>query len=349
MSSKQQKQKPLPTYPTPAVSAPVASTKKRTYPHSPHSLPLHHKERQSSQKGHARTDTSPAVKYYLVAYNALSALGWAYILLTLALHLLGVAPRGGGSGANGNPTAQAQVHSASARLSALLTSYVPLSSYVRGSAATKSVVPGRLQPLLRRAGAAYAAVGPETTLVQSLAALEVLHAAVGWVRSPVRTTAMQVASRLFLVWGVAERFEAVSVFCFAFFSFHFFFSLILSCSGAHANVCFFSNRISYQARTSPLYASMVLAWSLTEVTRYTFYALSLLGSEPHALLWLRYTTFFLLYPLGAGSEAFVNFATLPRASPLPSVGGWVRGAVWTPYDYVRGVLFLVWWPGECSI
>jgi very-long-chain (3R)-3-hydroxyacyl-CoA dehydratase len=40
--------------------------------------------------------------------------------------------------------------------------------------------------------------------------LEVLHALFGWVRSPLPTTVMQVASRLFLVWGVADRFETVS-------------------------------------------------------------------------------------------------------------------------------------------
>jgi hypothetical protein len=37
------------------------------------------------------------------------------------------------------------------------------------------------------------------TIVQSAAALEVLHALVGVVRSPVLTTALQVASRLLLV------------------------------------------------------------------------------------------------------------------------------------------------------
>lgn len=93
---------------------------------------------------------------------------------------------------------------------------------------------------------------------------------------------------------------------------------------------------------------MVFAWSLTEVIRYTFYAASLLGKEPYPLLWLRYTTFFILYPVGAGSEAFVNYATLPRSSPIPSLGSWALGSFWTPLDYVRGVLFLIWWPGECS-
>jgi very-long-chain (3R)-3-hydroxyacyl-CoA dehydratase len=47
----------------------------------------------------------------------------------------------------------------------------------------------------------YARVESPLTIVQSAAALEVLHALVGVVRSPVLTTALQVASRLLLVWG----------------------------------------------------------------------------------------------------------------------------------------------------
>jgi very-long-chain (3R)-3-hydroxyacyl-CoA dehydratase len=83
---------------------------------------------------------------------------------------------------------------------------------------------------------------------------------------------------------------------------------------------------------------MVFAWSLTEVIRYSFYAFSLIGLEPYPLLWLRYTTFFLLYPIGAGSEAFLMYSTLPKTSPLDGN--------WTPDEYFRGALFLTWWPGE---
>lgn len=39
-------------------------------------------------------------------------------------------------------------------------------------------------------------------MVQSLAVMEVVHAVMGLVRSPVFTTAQQVASRLFIVWGI---------------------------------------------------------------------------------------------------------------------------------------------------
>jgi very-long-chain (3R)-3-hydroxyacyl-CoA dehydratase len=51
------------------------------------------------------------------------------------------------------------------------------------------------------------------------------------------------------------------------------------------------------------FSSMVVAWSVTEIIRYTFYALTLLiGTAPYISLWTRYTFFFVLYPLGAGSE-----------------------------------------------
>ena len=43
---------------------------------------------------------------------------------------------------------------------------------------------------------------------------------------------------------------------------------------------------------------MVLAWSITEVIRYAFYALNLFNAAPYILLWCRYTFFYILYPIG---------------------------------------------------
>lgn len=48
----------------------------------------------------------------------------------------------------------------------------------------------------------YAPIHQALYFAQSLAILEVLHAMVGFVPSPVATTALQVASRLMLVWGI---------------------------------------------------------------------------------------------------------------------------------------------------
>lgn len=54
--------------------------------------------------------------------------------------------------------------------------------------------------------------------------------------------------------------------------------------------------------TNLLYMSMVLAWSLTKVMHYVFYTFSLVSTPPHFLLWLHYTTFYILYSIGVGSE-----------------------------------------------
>ncbi len=92
---------------------------------------------------------------------------------------------------------------------------------------------------------------------------------------------------------------------------------------------------------------MVLSWALTEVIRYTFYAASLVGWGFAPLLWARYSTFFVLYPTGAGSEALVNLATLPIS--VASGGSWfsiLPFAQWDAYALLRGVLFVAWWPGE---
>ena len=96
---------------------------------------------------------------------------------------------------------------------------------------------------------------------------------------------------------------------------------------------------------NPIYASMIIAWSTTEVVRYCFYACMLTGLEPRPLLWLRYTLFYLLYPVGACSEASLIFATLPRSSPIPS---WLSSAkgTWRLVDYGRALLFFIWWPSQ---
>ncbi|KAI0259252.1 protein-tyrosine phosphatase-like protein, partial [Gloeopeniophorella convolvens] len=132
------------------------------------------------------------------------------------------------------------------------------------------------------------------------AALEVLHVLLGLVRSPLPTTAVQVGSRLYSVWGLAARFSS--------------------------------------AQRTPFFASMVLSWAITEVIRYAFYAAGLLGVEPAPLLWARYSAFFVLYPTGAGSEALVARATLPPLRDIASWDTWalVRGALfvaWWPGLY----------------
>lgn len=93
---------------------------------------------------------------------------------------------------------------------------------------------------------------------------------VGIVRSPISTTLMQVSSRLLLVWGVVDNYPTTT-------------------------------------SPSPFYSSMLLAWSITEIIRYSYFMLNLIGSVPGYLTWLRYNTFYVLYPVGITSEMLLIF------------------------------------------
>jgi len=248
------------------------------------------------------TKASPAfVKYYLFAYNVLSTLGWSYVLGLLLVHVFNL----DGSSAS---LPGASPKTASSTLSRLVSSvpFLKSSGIAPASITFESRLPVYLQPLYRRSLTSFARVGATTAFVQTFAVLEVFHVLLGWVRSPLATTGIQVFSRLFLVWGIAEQFDTV--------------------------------------RTNPLYTSMVFAWSATEVVRYAFYACNLLGYEPYVLLYLRYTMFYVLYPLGAFSEAFLIYATLPSSYPGSNWQSWFRGK-WGPTDYGRAVMFVAWWPG----
>uniref|UniRef100_A0A9J2PNR4 Very-long-chain (3R)-3-hydroxyacyl-CoA dehydratase n=1 Tax=Ascaris lumbricoides TaxID=6252 RepID=A0A9J2PNR4_ASCLU len=122
----------------------------------------------------------------------------------------------------------------------------------------------------------YKKVELELQIFQTAAILEIVHAVVGVVRSPVGTTAMQVFSRVTVVWFILHK--------------------VIS------------------ARNSIGVPMLLLAWSITEVVRYSFYALSLINAVPKWLVWMRYTFFIVLYPMGASGELFTIFAALPEVA-----------------------------------
>jgi hypothetical protein len=76
---------------------------------------------------------------------------------------------------------------------------------------------------------------------------------------------------------------------------------------------------------------MLVAWGITEVCRYPFYIVSLSGGESKLLQWLRYNTFFVLYPLGAGSEAFCIYRALTEAKIESVPYYWVLVAILATY------------------
>jgi len=254
----------------------------------------------SRRKGEAKKPQGlfSAKNAYLVTYNILSALGWSYILYTTVLHVLEFTPA---------PPIQTSASATASTAFQRLLSRVPLTlrnatPLTQVKAKVYESIPPAVLPLLNRAKTLYSVGGPAVALVQSFAVLEVLHVLMGLVRSPLATTGMQVASRLFLVWGIVERYP--------------------------------------ETQSNPLYASMVFAWSFTEVIRYSFYAANIVGYEPYILTYLRYTTFYVLYPLGASSEAFLVFSTLP---PLSTKSFFSKS--WGVEDYAHAFLFSIWWPG----
>ncbi|KAK4761443.1 hypothetical protein SAY87_029327 [Trapa incisa] len=120
----------------------------------------------------------------------------------------------------------------------------------------------------------YSAVERPLQLAQTAAVLEIIHGLVGLVRSPITATLPQIGSRLYLTWGILYSFP--------------------------------------QAQSHVLVSSLVISWSITEIIRYSFFGLKeTLGFAPSWLLWLRYSTFLLLYPTGITSEVGLIYTALP--------------------------------------
>jgi len=114
--------------------------------------------------------------------------------------------------------------------------------------------------------------------VQSSAFLEILHSALGMVRSPLSSTFIQVMSRLVVIWGYTYWAKEC----------HAHWSLLL----------------------------MVISWCAVEVPRYLFYALNLLpqfsgDKMPGPLFAARYSLFMLLYPTGISGEMLQAYIALP--------------------------------------
>lgn len=135
--------------------------------------------------------------------------------------------------------------------------------------------------------------------VQTAAVLEVAHAAAGLVRSPAAVTAMQVASRLWVLWGVVAAAPQSTTTRPL--------TLLPLPPGLPA------------ASLSLSLATLLTAWCLSEVVRYGFFALKEAGLQPFFMLWLRYSAFLALYPLGVGSELAMVWLALPE---LRAAGRW---------------------------
>lgn len=182
---------------------------------------------------------------------------------------------------------------------------------------------------------AYPATWNVLQWTQSLAILEVAHAVLGLVRTSPVTTGMQVASRLLLVWGIVHMFgrglliegsgtllqksQNLGLGSIPALDMLTGFGAQLSNSvGNIAGSFGASKALNEVQQNQAAYVGMLLAWSVTEVIRYlyfVFYAGTSYG-VPGFLSWLRYNTFFVLYPLGISCECWLIHRAIPFAAQL---------------------------------
>ncbi|WPT18042.1 Very-long-chain [Picochlorum sp. SENEW3] len=122
---------------------------------------------------------------------------------------------------------------------------------------------------------------------QSVAIMEVLHAAFGIVRSPVMITATQVASRLWILWGI----------------------VCLVPEATTTSVVSLTSNTVFSFELSLI--TLLTAWCLSEMIRYGFFACKEANMQPYIMVWLRYSGFLVLYPLGVSSELAMVWLALP--------------------------------------
>ncbi|XP_037074835.1 very-long-chain (3R)-3-hydroxyacyl-CoA dehydratase 2-like isoform X2 [Pollicipes pollicipes] len=103
--------------------------------------------------------------------------------------------------------------------------------------------------------------------------IEVCHCLVGLVRSSPVTTAMQIVSRVFIVWLMLDQVP--------------------------------------DTRTGPGILFCLAAWPLAEMVRYLYYLANAVGWVPYVLTWARYSFFLVLYPVGVLGETLSCYYALP--------------------------------------
>ncbi|XP_028776121.1 very-long-chain (3R)-3-hydroxyacyl-CoA dehydratase 2 [Neltuma alba] len=153
----------------------------------------------------------------------------------------------------------------------------------------------------RSVAGTYASSGKLISLLQCTAVLEVIHGAIGIVPSGVLLTLMQWGGRVHFLLAVVDKVDEV--------------------------------------QGSPSVFITLLAWSISEVIRYSHYAFNCIGSCPPWITYLRYTGFIVLYPLGIGpGEMWLMYQALPIIEKRNLYADAFSGLPFSYYDFLRVVI-----------
>ena len=158
-------------------------------------------------------------------------------------------------------------------------------------------------------GSDQADVYQKVYVFQLLAILEIVHVLLGVVRAELVTTVVQVFSRL----------QVLLV-----------------------------HYLVKDSRLSEGNQYMLLAWCLVEVIRYPFLGMKSISTPPYVLTWVRYSAFYVLYPLGVYGEMLVLNSGLPSLTLNKTLSISMPNAWNIEFNfasYLTVLLYVVYLPG----
>ncbi|KAK2433992.1 Protein-tyrosine phosphatase, PTPLA [Trifolium repens] len=147
----------------------------------------------------------------------------------------------------------------------------------------------------------YASAGTLISFLQCAAFLEVIHGAIGLVPSGALFPLLQWGGRTHFLLAIVRRIHEVQELPSVFITF--------------------------------------LAWSISEVIRYSHYAFSCLGNCPSWITYIRYTAFIVLYPIGVfPGEMWLMYQALPIIKKKNIYADSFSSLPFSYYDFVKVVL-----------
>ncbi|XP_035738474.1 very-long-chain (3R)-3-hydroxyacyl-CoA dehydratase PASTICCINO 2A-like [Vespa mandarinia] len=149
-------------------------------------------------------------------------------------------------------------------------------------------------------------------IFQNSAYLEVIHAITGLVRSNPMIILIQISSRVFIC------------------------VILLSLP-------------SDSIESSILLPYTFISWSIAEITRYSYYFMNLIGYIPYFLMWLRYSLFVVLYPIGISGEVHCTYKVIVYSMSNPKLWSYILPNQWNftfSFLYFVIIVLIMYIPGS---